>query len=79
MKRLLTAAALAVLAASPAFAATHTHKRTAHPTATPSQGYGAYASMLNRDNVVVDGNVVGRDPDSGIRLQLRRDADSPDY
>src|SRR6185437_1583000 len=27
MKRLLTAAALAVLAASPAFAATHTHKR----------------------------------------------------
>jgi hypothetical protein len=51
----------------------------AHRAVAPSQGYGAYASMLGRDTVVVDGSIVGRDPDAGIRLQLRRDADSPEY
>jgi opacity protein-like surface antigen len=74
MKMILTTVALAALAASPAFAATH--KRTAHPVAAPSQGYGAYASTLGRDTVVVDGSIVGRDPDAGIRLQLRHDPDS---
>lgn len=75
MKKLLTSVALAALAASPAFAASH--KRAANPVPAPS--YNAYASTLDRDTVVVDGTIVGRDPDAGIRLQLRRDADSPEY
>jgi opacity protein-like surface antigen len=77
MKMLLTTVALSALAASPAFAASHRH--TVHRPAAASQGYGAYASTLGRDTVVVDGSIVGRDPDAGIRLQLRRDADSPEY
>jgi opacity protein-like surface antigen len=77
MKMLLTTVALATLAASPAFAASHRH--TVHRAVASSQGYGAYASTLGRDTVVVDGSIVGRDPDAGIRLQLRRDADSPEY
>jgi hypothetical protein len=67
MMKLVTGLALAALAISPAFAAKH----AAHRTATPTDAY-AYAAQ-DPDVVVVDGQVVGRDPDANVRLSLRRD------
>ncbi|MGC1465000.1 MAG: hypothetical protein WA792_04640 [Pseudolabrys sp.] len=73
MKILLTTVALAVLAASPAFAASHRH--AAQADATPGTVYNSYASVPSQANVISDGAVVGRDPDANVRLQLLRDAD----
>jgi hypothetical protein len=67
MMKFVTGLALATLALSPAFAA----KRVAHPGATATDAY-AYAAQ-DPDVVVVDGQVVGRDPDANVRLSLRRD------
>jgi hypothetical protein len=67
MVKLVTGLALATLALSPAFAA----KYAAHPAAKPTDAY-AYAAQ-DPDAVVVDGQVVGRDPDANVRLSLRRD------
>lgn len=69
MKFLMTALALATLAASPAFAATPQHARQMRAAAD-----NAYASTLDPSTVVEGGQVIGRDPDANIRLQLRRDA-----
>jgi hypothetical protein len=66
MKFSMTALALAMLAASPAFAASPKH--ASHMRATD-----AYASTLDPYTVVVGGQVIGRDPDANVRLQLRRD------
>ena len=68
MRKLVTAAALAAIVATPAFAQT---ARTfpAHP--------GAIAAVP-WDAVVVEGKVVGQDPDANVRLDLRRDAYGPD-
>jgi hypothetical protein len=63
MKFLMTAVALATLAATPAFAAKHT-------TRTANQSY-AYA-VQDSGVVVVDGQIVGRDPDANVRLSLLR-------
>ncbi len=68
MKFLMTAVALATLAASPAFAAPTRH--LSHRM-TADQAYAAYAQ--DPDAVVVNGQVVGRDPDATVRLSLRRD------
>jgi hypothetical protein len=67
MKFLMTTVALATLAASPAFAAPTkhlTHRMTADQ---------AYAPAQDPDAVVVNDQVVGRDPDANVRLSLRRD------
>ena len=63
MKQLVTALALATLAAAPAFAASHKMPKTA------SDAYAAVNSTL----VVVGGQVVGADPDPNIRFQIERD------
>jgi hypothetical protein len=88
MKKLLTTVALATFAASPAFAASYKH--AAQTAATPlssysayaptrTSGYGTYASVLDRDTVAAGDEIVGRDPDAGIRLQLRRDPEPSQY
>jgi hypothetical protein len=87
MKKLLTTAALATLVASPAFAASYKH--AGQTATTPSNysayasarvfGHNAYASVLDRDTVAAGGEIVGRDPDAGIRLQLRRDPEPSQY
>lgn len=74
MKKLMTAMALAMLAASPAFAAT----KHSHMSASPAAS-GSYAaadtdySAYDPDVVVDDGQIVGRDPDPNIRFQIMRD------
>jgi hypothetical protein len=64
-KLLLTAVALTALAASPALAKTH------HMAAPASDG--SYASAVGPSAVIVDGQMVGADPDPNIRFQLERD------
>jgi len=70
MKKYFLTAAFAVLAASPALAATH-HNRTVSSVDAGS----AYASYNDPDAVVVDGKVIGRDPDVFIRESLIREGD----
>jgi hypothetical protein len=62
MKKLITALALSAFAAAPALAATH-HR--AHAT------QDTYAAGPNV--VIVDGKMVGADPDPNVRLSLMRD------
>jgi len=69
MKKLITALTLATLVASPALAKTH---HMAAPAADD-----AYASVAAPNAVVVDGQVVGADPDPNIRFQLERDSGLP--
>ena len=69
MKTLISAVALAALAASPAFAATK-HVKQYRPEATQS-----YASVPATGAVVFDGKLVGADPDANVRLQLLKDAE----
>jgi predicted TIM-barrel enzyme len=66
MKKLLLALALTTAAAFPAYAAKH----TSHTMSSDAQN--AYA-MQDPDAVIVNGEVVGRDPDATVRLMLRRD------
>jgi patatin-like phospholipase/acyl hydrolase len=65
MKKIVTALVFAAFAAAPAFAATH-HKKA-------DQADSAYAAATDPNVVIVDGKVVGADPDANIRLNLRRD------
>ena len=65
MKKIIAALVFAAFAAAPAYAATH-HRKADEAT-------GAYAAATDSDVVVVDGKVVGADPDANIRLNLRRD------
>lgn len=67
MKKLIMTLALSAIAAAPAFAATHAKKTDSART--------AYASAVYPTAVIVDGKVVGADPDPNIRLQLLRDHD----
>jgi lipopolysaccharide export system protein LptA len=66
MKKLVLALALTTVAAFPAYAAKH----SSHTMSSEAQN--AYA-MQDPDVVVVNGDVVGRDPDPTVRLNLRRD------
>jgi hypothetical protein len=72
MKLLITTLTLATLVAAPAFAAS-----PAHNAANRSAADNAYAYASDSYTVVVDGNVVGRDPDANVRLQMRRDGVQP--
>jgi hypothetical protein len=65
MKKLLTAVAFAALVATPALAKTH------HMTAPASADSYAFAS--GPDAVIVNGEVIGADPDPNVRLQIERD------
>jgi hypothetical protein len=76
MKKLLLALALTTAAAFPAYAAKHSSHSMSSETqsgyAMSPEAQNAYA-MQDPDTVVVNGDVVGRDPDPTIRLNLRRD------
>lgn len=49
------------------------HLRAGEPYAFAGQPY-AYAPGVASGIVVADGEIIGRDPDPNVRLQLRRDA-----
>ena len=66
MKKILLALALTTVAAFPAYAAKH----TSHSMSSDADS--AYA-MQDPDIVIVNGKVVGRDPDATVRLMLQRD------
>jgi hypothetical protein len=70
MKKLFVTAAFAVLAASPALAATQGHYRNAARAEAAYAFAAPYAGA-----VVIDGKVVGQDPDAFIRGQLLRAGD----
>ena len=80
-KTLITTLTLAILAATPALAQTNTtttdqpNRTRAHVTHMRSMGpVDDYGQAINDPNAVVIGNqVVGRDPDPFIRLQIKRD------
>ena len=65
MKKIVTALVFAAFAAAPAFAATHRQKA--------DEANSAYAAANDPDTVIVNGKVVGADPDANVRLNLRRD------
>jgi predicted TIM-barrel enzyme len=64
MKKLLIAVAFAALVATPALAKTHS---------TTARASDAYAFAAAPDAVIVNGQVVGADPDPNIRFQIERD------
>jgi hypothetical protein len=73
MKKLLIAFVLATLVASPAFA----KKRHAiSPEAAAAMAYAPGDSgyiAVDRYTVIVNGQIVGRDPDLNVRQMLKRD------
>ena len=79
MKKLMTAIALAMLAATPAFAATH-HARVSaqQPYAGDDSASGAYAAASSGLAVYSFGRYAGWDPDPAIRFQLMRDPNLAD-
>jgi len=83
MKKMLFAtAALAVVIASPAFAASGRHVQAAPYGAWQASPFGAYAqspqgAFVSRDTALGK-DYVGTDPDPNIRLQLLKDAQQRD-
>ncbi len=75
-----TSLVLATLAA--ALTATPSMAASRHMRATVSQNaYDAYAAVPGYSRapaVIVDGKVIGADPDANVRLQLRKDAYTQD-
>ena len=76
-KTLIATLTFATLVASPAFAASNTH-RLRHAATTLDNVYASEPNYAAQNpNVVVFGNtVVGQDPDANIRLQMIRDPGS---
>jgi hypothetical protein len=75
MKTLVTAFALAALVATPAFAAKK--RQMISPEAAAAQAsVPADQTYQTSDvyTVIVNGRIVGRDPDPNVRLMLIRDA-----
>ena len=75
MKMLVTAFVLATLAATPAVAKQHRAISLRAAAAQASVPYDTADPYV----VIVNGQVVGRDPDANVRQMLRRDpkADAP--
>jgi hypothetical protein len=74
MKTLVTALVLATLVATPAFAAKK--RPTISPQAAAAQAYASDEQSYHaadKYTVIVNGRVVGRDPDPNVRLMLIRD------
>jgi hypothetical protein len=74
MKILITAVALAAMAASPAFARTHVRHHAAPVYAQPEAGYAA-PQAYNRGEVFQGNEYIGSDPDARVRLEMQRDTD----
>lgn len=85
MRKYLTAATLAALLATPTFAqaqqqtapdaraqAQIAFPEPAMPADEATEAYAAYPAS-GYGNVIVDGDLVGSDPDTNVRLQLQRD------
>lgn len=73
MKKIVTAFVLATLLATPALAQ---KRHRIPPQAAAAQAYvpsDQSLPMADRYTVVVNGRVVGRDPDPNVRLMLARD------
>jgi hypothetical protein len=68
MKKILTAALLAAVIATPALAATKHRTAVHNPNAD-------FAYVTDPDTVVVNGTYLGRDPDPAIRADLLRQGD----
>lgn len=81
MKKILMAGVLAAVAASPALAASK-HARTSDAQ-TPSRYHttaqAAYAYSPASQFVVLNGQVLGADPDPFIRGELAREGNPADY
>jgi hypothetical protein len=65
LKPLMAAAAIAVLLGTPALAANHSQRHVRSSQAPYAASHSVTAP---------DGQVIGADPDPGIRFELRRDA-----
>jgi hypothetical protein len=73
MKKLLIALSLATLLATPVVAK---ERHTISPQAAAAQAYApndGSNSKIDSYTVVVNGRIVGRDPDPNVRLMLSRD------
>jgi len=79
MKKLVLAAALATLVATPALAQYQSGYGPHHAGVNRLAGIRAQAEpSANDTSVYVNGQYVGADPDANVRLQLRRDLPSND-
>jgi hypothetical protein len=65
LKPLMAAAAVAILFGTPALAASHSQRQVRSPQAPNAVSHRVTAP---------DGQVIGADPDAGVRFELRRDA-----
>jgi hypothetical protein len=78
MKALVTAVALGAVIASPAFARTAVSQQQ-------QAGYTSYNQQIvpgfvpHTGQVVVNGHIVGKDPDPRVRLMMRLDPPTDDY
>jgi hypothetical protein len=74
MKKIFTALVLATLVATPAVAKQR-HTITAQAAAAQAYVPRDYSlRVVDRYTVVVNGHIVGRDPDPNVRLMLLRDS-----
>ena len=73
MKKLVIAFVMATLVASPAFAKKRQAISPEAAAAQASAPSGSDVSTVDSYTVVVNGQIVGRDPDPNVRLMLRRD------
>jgi hypothetical protein len=79
MKKLVLAAALATLVATPAFAQYQSTYAPHHVSMDRLAGIRAQAQpSMRSDDVYVNGQYVGADPDPNVRLELRRDLPAND-
>ena len=74
MKKLVLAAALATLVATPALAQSQYSTAPRHVGMDRLAGIRAQAlPSVGSNTVIVDGQYAGADPDPNVRLQLQRD------
>lgn len=74
MKKLVLAAALAALVATPALAQYQYSTAPRHAGIDRLAGIRAQAlPSVGGNTVIVDGRYAGNDPDANVRLQLQRD------
>lgn len=81
MKKILIAGVLAVVAASPALAASKHHRAAAAQSYAyvPSSPYASAYGPAAGTYVVSNGQVLGADPDPFIRESLVRQGSAADY
>ena len=65
LRPLMAASAIAMLFGTPALAANHSQRQVRSPQAPNAASHSVTAP---------DGQVIGADPDPGVRFELRRDA-----